>query len=287
MKTVAQSIVWFIKIAAGSVLFALGFNLFLLPNELNAGGISGLAMIAVHVLDFGSVGMITMLVNLPLFAVGGIKIGKKFFFGSLAGMIASSVALDALAGLPYPAVDPLLAALYGGAMCGLGLGLVFSLGASTGGSDIIVRLLKRKMQNVPIGTINICFDLAVAALTGMTFHNISSALYSGVAIFITGKVIDAVVYSFDYSKVVVIISDYHEQIVRVITEDLDRGVTYLHGEGAYSNSSKKVIFSVVKKQQIAELKRFVVKIDPNAFIVVQDAHQVLGEGFGRYSKDSL
>jgi len=287
MKTVAQSIVWFIKIAAGSVLFALGFNLFLLPNKLNAGGISGLAMIAVHVLDFGSVGMITMLVNLPLFAVGGIKIGKKFFFGSLAGMIASSVALDALAGLPYPAVDPLLAALYGGAMCGLGLGLVFSLGASTGGSDIIVRLLKRKMQNVPIGTINICFDLAVAALTGITFRNISSALYSGVAIFITGKVIDAVVYSFDYSKVVVIISDYHEQIVRVITEDLDRGVTYLHGEGAYSNSSKKVIFSVVKKQQIAELKRFVVKIDPNAFIVVQDAHQVLGEGFGRYSKDSL
>lgn len=287
MKTVAQSIVWFIKIAAGSVLFALGFNLFLLPNELNAGGISGLAMIAVHVLDFGSVGMITMLVNLPLFAVGGIKIGKKFFFGSLAGMIASSVALDALAGISAPAVDPLLAALYGGAMCGLGLGLVFSLGASTGGSDIIVRLLKRKMQNVPIGTINICFDLAVAALTGITFRNISSALYSGVAIFITGKVIDAVVYSFDYSKVVVIISDYHEQIVRVITEDLDRGVTYLHGEGAYSNNSKKVIFSVVKKQQIAELKRFVVKIDPNAFIVVQDAHQVLGEGFGRYSKDSL
>ena len=287
MKTVAQSIVWFIKIAAGSALFALGFNLFLSPNELNAGGISGLAMIAVHVLNFGSVGMITILVNLPLFAIGGIKIGKKFFFGSLAGMISSSVALDALAGLPSPNVDPLLAALYGGALCGLGLGLVFSLGASTGGSDIIVRLLKRKMQNVPIGTINICFDFAVAALTGITFHNISSALYSGVAIFITGKVIDAVVYSFDYSKVVVIISDSYEQISRVIKEDLDRGVTYLHGEGAYSNSSKKVIFSVVKKQQIAELKRSVVEIDPNAFIVVQDAHQVLGEGFGRYSKDSL
>ncbi len=287
MKIVAQSIVWFLKIAAGSILFALGFNLFLLPNELNAGGISGLAMIAVHVLNFGSVGMITMLVNLPLFAIGGIKIGKKFFFGSLVGMLASSVALDALAGLPSPAVDPLLATLYGGAMCGLGLGLVFSLGASTGGSDIIVRLLKRKMQNVPIGTINMCFDLTVAVLTGITFHNISSALYSGVAIFITGKVIDAVVYRFDYSKVVVIISDYHEQIVRVIKEDLDRGVTYLHGEGAYSNSSKKVIFSVVKKQQIAELKRAVVEIDPSAFIVVQDAHQVLGEGFGHYSKDSL
>ena len=287
MKTVAQSIVWFAKIAAGSVLFALGFNLFLVPNALNAGGITGLAMIAVRVLGFGSVGMITILVNLPLFAIGGIKIGKKFFFGSLVGMLSSSLALDGFAGLPYPAVDPLLAALYGGTICGLGLGLVFSLGASTGGSDIIVRLLKRKMQNVPIGTINICFDFTVAALTGITFRNISSALYSGVAIFITGKVIDAVVYRFDYSKVAVIISDYHEQIARVIKEDLDRGVTYLHGEGAYSNSSKKVIFSVVKKQQIAELKRAVAQIDPNAFIVVQDAHQVLGEGFGRYSKDSL
>ena len=126
MKTVAQSIIWFLKIIAGSVIFALGFNLFLLPNHLNAGGISGLAMIAVHVLDFGSVGIVTILVNLPLFAIGGIKIGKKFFYGSLAGMIASSVALDALAGLPHPTVDPLLAAAYGGALCGLGLGLVFS-----------------------------------------------------------------------------------------------------------------------------------------------------------------
>ncbi len=287
MKTVYQSVLWFFKIIAGSVLFAIGFNMFLQPNALNAGGISGLAMIAVRVLGVGSVGLITILVNLPLFALGGIKIGKKFFFGSLAGMLASSLALDGLAGIPAPDVDPLLAALYGGALCGLGLGLVFSLGASTGGSDIIVRLLKRKMQNVPIGTINMCFDLTVATLTGITFHNISSALYSGVAIFVTGKVIDAVVYSFDYSKVVMIISDAHEQIVRAIKEDLDRGATYLQGEGAYTQTSKKVIFTVVKKQQIAELKRFVVEIDPNAFIVVQDAHQVLGEGFGRYSKDAL
>ncbi len=287
MKTVMQSLMWFLKIAAGSILFALGFNLFLLPNSLNAGGISGLAMIAVHVLKFGSVGMITMLVNLPLFAIGGLKIGKKFFFGSLVGMFANSAAIDLLAGMPVPQVDPLLAAVYGGVMCGLGLGLVFSLGASTGGSDIIVRLLKLKMQNVPIGTINMCFDLTVAALTGITFQNISSALYSGVAIFVSGKVIDAVVYSFDYSKVVMIISDQHERITQIIHDDLDRGVTYLHGEGAYSGQNKKVIFSVVKKQQITDLKRLVVEVDPDAFIVVQDAHQVLGEGFGRYSKDAL
>ena len=287
MNKTVQSLRWFLKIIVGCVLFALGFDLFLGPNDLNAGGISGMAMILVHVLGFGSVGTVTMLMNLPLFAIGGIKVGKKFFFGSLAGMLASSVALDVLALLPVPETDPLLAALYGGVLCGMGLGMVFAAGASTGGSDIIVRLLKMKWQNVPIGTINTIFDLTVAALTGLAFWDISSALYSGVAIFVTGQVIDAVVYRFDYSKVVMIISEKHEAIMKVINEDLDRGATYLHGEGSYSHQPKKVIFTVVKKQQIADLKRLVVEIDPDAFIVVQEAHQVLGEGFARYSKDLL
>ena len=280
MNKTVQSLRWFLKIIVGCVLFALGFDLFLGPNDLNAGGISGMAMILVHVLGFGSVGTVTMLMNLPLFAIGGIKVGKKFFFGSLAGMLASSVALDVLALLPVPETDPLLAALYGGVLCGMGLGMVFAAGASTGGSDIIVRLLKMKWQNVPIGTINTIFDLTVAALTGLAFWDISSALYSGVAIFVTGQVIDAVVYRFDYSKVVMIISEKHEAIMKVINEDLDRGATYLHGEGSYSHQPKKVIFT-------ADLKRLVMEIDPDAFIVVQEAHQVLGEGFARYSKDSL
>ena len=167
------------------------------------------------------------------------------------------------------------------------MGAVFAAGASTGGSDIIVRLLKMKWEHVPIGTINICFDLAVAALTGIAFRNVSSALYSGVTIFVTGQVIDAVVYRFDYSKAVLIISEHHEAIAKAIMEDLDRGATYLSGEGTYSGREKKVIFTVVKKQQVTELKRLVTGIDPDAFVVVQEAHQVLGEGFARYSKDSL
>lgn len=287
MNKVTKSIWWFGKIIIGSVIFALGFNLFLEPNALNAGGISGLAMILVHLLGFGSVGTITILMNLPLFVLGGIKIGKKFLIGSLAGMLATSIALDLLALLPSPEVDPLLAALYGGAICGLGLGIVFSTGGSTGGSDIIVRVLKLRWANVPIGIINTIFDLAVATLTGLAFRNIASTLYSGVAIFVTGRIIDAVVYSFDYSKVALIISDQHEAITEMINRDLDRGATYLHGEGSYSHQDKKVVLTVVKRQQIADLKRLVVEIDPNAFIVVQEAHQVLGEGFARYSHDSL
>lgn len=287
MKKAVQSVLWFGRIVLGCALFGLGFNLFLDPNDLNAGGISGLSMILVHVLGFGSVGTVTMLMNLPLFALGGMKIGKKFFVGSLVGLVASSVAVDTLTVLPVPAVDPLLAALYGGVLCGLGLGMVFVSGASTGGSDIIVRLLKRKMQNVPIGTINMVFDLTVAVLTGLAFRDMSRALYSGVAIFVSGQVIDAVVYRFDYSKVALIISAEHEAIAKAIALELDRGATFLHGEGSYSHRDTKVVLTAVKKQQLAELKRLVVQIDPDAFIIVQEAHQVLGDGFSRYSKDAL
>ncbi len=287
MKKLWKETLWGGKILVGSALFSLGFNLFLAPNGLNAGGLSGLAMAVVHLIRMGTVGGVTLLMNLVLFLVGGLKIGKRFAIGSGIGALVVSFSLDLLALLPAPHTEPLLAALYGGVVCGLGLGVVFSTGASTGGSDIIVRLLKLKYQNVPIGTINICFDLAVAALTGIAFGDITKALYSGVAIFVAGRVIDAVVYRFDYSKTAIIISGHHETICRRIMEELDRGATYLEGEGSYSHQPRKVIFTVVKKQQIAELKRLVVEIDPNAFIVVQEAHQVLGEGFARYSKDSL
>ena len=275
------------KILFGCGVFSLGFNLFLIPNGLNAGGISGLAMLFVRLTNIGTIGLVTTLINLPLFAVGGMKVGKKFFFGSLLGMLLSSVLIDLLSIIPTPQTEPLVGAIYGGVLCGFGLGIVFSQGASTGGSDIIVRLLKLKWQNVPIGTIAMGFDLGVVVLTGLAYRNIGMALYSGVAIYISGKVIDAVVYRFDYSKVALIISKDHASIAAVIATELDRGVTYLSGEGYYSGTPTKVILTAVKKQQLAELKKLVVQIDPDAFIIVQEAHQVLGDGFSRYSKDSL
>ena len=287
MEKGMKTLVWLGKIIAGCALFGAGFALFLEPNDINAGGISGLAMIAVHLLGFGSVGTLTMLMNLPLFVIGGIKVGKKFFVGSLVGMAASSILLDAFTLVPHPATEPLLAALYGGLLCGIGLGIVFSTGASTGGSDIIVRLLKMKYENVPIGTISIVFDAVVIILTGLVFWDVSKALYCGVTIFVSGQVVDAVVYRFDYSKVALIISSEHERIAREIGLKLDRGATYLRGEGSYSGNDVKVILTVVKKQQVAELKRLIMEIDSKAFVVVQEAHQVLGEGFSRYSKDLL
>ena len=275
------------RILFGCALFGAGFNMFLLPHNMNAGGLSGLSMILVHLLKFGTVGTVTMLVNIPLFVIGGLKIGKKFFFTSLLGMIASSVSIDLLTKLPVPQVDPLLAALYGGVLSGLGLGIVFAAGATTGGSDIIVRLLKRKWPDVPIGTINTCFDLAVVTLTGIAFGDMSRTLYCGIAVFVMGQVIDAVVYRFDYSKVALIITKHYQAVADRIGTELERGATLLNGEGAYSGEEKKVILTAVKRQQLTELKKLVSEIDPDAFVIVQEAHQVLGDGFSRYSKDAL
>lgn len=288
MKNVMQKVLWGLKITAGSCLFSLGLTLFLLPNDLNAGGISGLAMILCKLVGIGGVGIVTAVINLPLFAAGRLKIGGEFFLGSLIGMVASSASIEIfIALLPTPQVEPLLAALYGGVLCGAGLGIVFLIGASTGGSDIIVRLLKMRWQHVPIGTINIIFDLSVAILTGLVFRDMSRALYSGVAIFVTGKVIDAVVYRFDYSISALIITNQNEQVVKMIADKLDRGATYLYGQGSYSNRDMKIVLTAVKKQQLAELKHLVSGIDPDAFIIVQEAHQVLGYGFSSNTDKSL
>ena len=284
-----KQLLWdILKITFGCALFGLGFSTFLNPAGLNVGGISGLAMVLLHLTDFGTVGTITLLINLPLFIFGGFRIGKKFFVGSLLGMALSSTAIDLCALIPpVSGLDPLMCAIYGGVVCGVGLGMVFTTGSSTGGSDIIVRLLKLKWQHVPIGVINTCFDMGVAILTGVVFGDISRTLYSGITIFLCGKIIDTVVYSFDCTKVALIITKQHEAVVNTISTELDRGATYLHGEGSYSHQDFKVVLTAVKRHQIASLKQLVVEIDPNAFIIVQEAHQVLGDGFSRYTKDSL
>ena len=278
---------WIAATIVGSAIFALGFSLFLAPNDMSPGGISGLAMILVEVLHFGSVGKLSILINLPLFILGGLKIGRRFFAGSLLGMLLSSLLIDAFAVIEMVAVEPLMAALYGGLVCGLGLGMVFVCGTSTGGSDILVRLLKLKYRNVPIGQISMTFDVVVVILTGLVFHDVSKALYTGVSVFICGKVVDAVVYRFDYSAVALIISSEYEKIAYEIGVKLDRGATFLHAEGSYSRIPTNVVLAAVKKQQVAELKDLVVHLDPKAFIIVQEAHQVLGDGFARYSKDAL
>lgn len=287
MKQLRKSYRWILDTIVGSTLFSAGFAFFLQPNNMSSGGISGLALVAVELLGFGSVGLYSVLINLPLFLLGGKKIGKRFFFGSILGMLLSSALIDLLAAIPIPTVEPLLGVLYGGVICGIGLGIVFVCGTSTGGSDILVRLLKLKYRNVPIGQISMCFDALVVVLTGLVFQDLNKALYTGITAVLCGKMVDAVVYRFDYSKVVLIISPEYEAIAREIGLQLDRGATFLHGEGSFSHTQTKVVLAAVKRQQITELKELVMQLDPNAFLIVQEAHQVLGDGFSRYSKHAL
>lgn len=287
MQKLWQTYQWIPQTVLGSALFAAGFAFFLQPNDLSSGGISGLALILVELTQFGSVGVVSILINLPLFLLGGLKIGKRFFAGSLIGMLLSSVLIDGFAALHLPAVEPVIAIVYGGVLCGLGVGIVFAAGTSTGGSDILVRLLKLRYRNVPIGQISLTFDALVVLLTGLVFRDMNKALYTGITVFLSGKMVDAVVYRFDYSKVAMIITKEYDTIAREIGDKLDRGATFLHGEGSYSGEETKVILTAVKKQQIAQLKELVMTLDPKAFVIVQEAHQVLGDGFHRYSRHSL
>lgn len=287
MRTFYKNYGWIFTTLAGSALFALGLDLFLMPHELNAGGVSGLAMVIHQLLPVVSVGIIQIIINLPLFLLGGLKIGKKFFIGSLLGMAACSMFIDLFSRLPVPETEPLLGLIYGSLLCGAGIGMVFAGGTSTGGSDILVRLLKLKLKNVPVGQICLAIDLVVAVLTGLVFGDVTKTLYTGVTVFLTSKIVDAVIYRFDYSKVVLIITAHYEQVAKTVGEKLSRGTTFLYGQGAYTGKETKVVLCAIRRQQLAEIKELVTDIDPNAFIIVQEAHQVLGDGFSRFSKDSL
>ena len=286
-----DKIKWVVMTLVGSFIFGAGYAIFLGPNGLNAGGISGLAAVIVELINpngaipFITVGMLTILINLPLFAIGGMKIGKKFFFGSLLGMSFSSLVMDNL--LIMIEVEPLIAAVYGGVITGFGVGIVFLAGASTGGADIVVRLVKLKAKNTNIGQIAITFDVFVVLLTGLVFGNISNALYTGITVFLCGKMMDTVVYGFDNSKMALIITQEYEQVAKVISDKLGRGATYLHSQGTYSLKDSKVVLVAIYPKQIAELKDLVITIDPNAFVIIQEAHQVLGDGFAKHTKDSL
>ena len=287
MKKWMNKIGWIFNTILGAAIFALGFDLFLQPHGLNCGGVSGLSMVLVEVIGFGSVGLLQIVINVPLFLLGGLKIGRKFFIGSLIGMASSSLFIDLFSVIPTPDTEVLLAIVYGAALCGLGVGLVFSAGTSTGGSEIVVRLMKLKWRNVSVGAFCLAFDVAVALLTGIIFRDVAKTLYTGITVFVTSQVLDVVVYRFDYSKVAMIITKEYQQVAFRIGKELQRGATLLHGEGAYSHQDTKVVLTAVKRRQLAELKELVTDIDPAAFIIVQEAHQVLGDGFARYTKNSL
>lgn len=293
MKKLWDRFGWFVTTVLGSATFGLSFAIFLAPNGMNGGGISGLAQSLLMLFGGAEVaekhtGLLTILINLPLFAIGGLKIGKRFFFGSLVGLSVSSLLMDYFPLAWVPTLqDPLLGAIFGGMISGIGLGFVFMSGTSTGGSDIVVRLVKLKAKNLPIGQIALIFDLIVVILTAIAYGDFNNALYTAITVFLCDKMIDAVAYGFDYSNVALIISKEYARLPEIIDAKLGRGSTYLYSQGTYSKTDNKVVLVAVKRKQINDLKELVAEIDPDAFVILQEAHQVLGDGFAKHTKDSL
>ena len=269
------------KITLGCAIFALGFDLFLEPNDLNVGGMSGLAMVARKLLGFGSIGVLTAMFNVPLFLLGAKKLGKKFLFGSLAGMLLSSLFIDLFAGIPKPGTEILLDSLYGGLFVGAGLGLVFLAGATTGGSDIAAKLLRRRFRSASLGKVMLVIDLAIITLTGIVFQDLSKTLYSALPLAVSSLVMDQLLYGLDHSTVALIISERYEQVSKAIEIRLDRGATVLDGSGSYTGKPRPVLMSAVRQRELPEVKAIVREIDPDAFVILLPAHQVLGEGFRR------
>lgn len=270
-------------ILLGCTVFSLGFDLFLDPNNINVGGITGIAMILRELLGFGSIGAYFAAINIPLFLLGYKELGRRFFIGSMLGMLFSTVLLDLLTIIPVPKIDLMLEALYGGGLTGLGLGLVFMAGASTGGSDIMAKLLRKRFRRLKLSRLMLILDIITVTLTGVVFHDITRTLYSALPLYVSALVMDSVIYGLDYSSMALIISDKYSEIVAEIARKLERGTTLLDAHGGYHGDSRQVVMCAIRRRQITELKDLVSRIDPNAFMILQDAHQVLGEGFMRYS----
>mgnify|MGYP004518935109 FL=1 len=283
-KTIWREVRFLGLILFGSVCYAIGFDLFLMLHQVNAGGVSGASMLICAALGWdGGVGILTLGINVPLFLLGYRYLGKRFFVGSIVGTIATSAFIELFARIPAPQTDIMLGVLYGGVLVGLGLGVVFYAGASTGGVDIIASLLRKKFRSISVGNLMLAVDSAVIILTGVVYRDINKTLYSALTLFLCTTVLDAVIFGLNDSTVALIISDSYAAIAREIEDKLARGVTMLSGYGGYTGAEKMVLLVAVRKQQTTQLKMLVERIDPEAFLILQRSHQVLGNGFGRYS----
>ena len=286
-STVKQHILSFLIITLGSAIFAVGFSWFFQPNAIASGGLTGFAQIVHHLFPSIPVGATVIVLNIPLFILGWRLIGGKLLIGSLWAMFISSVIIDLLATLNWQPTDPILASIFGGVAMGLSLGLILQQGSTTGGTDLLARLLKLKLAWLPMGKLLLVIDLVVIALVAIAFGELNAALYGAVSMYISSLVLDGVLYGLDNAKVAYIISDHNETIQQVLVHDLDKGVTILPGQGCYSGTEKKVLMCAFKQKEIAVIKAAVKEIDPDAFLIVCNAHEVLGEGFRAYKKDDV
>lgn len=275
---------WFVSyglILTGAFIMAAGYVLFVSPYKFVPGGVYGIGIILYHLLGF-PVGLTGLALNIPLMIIGVKYLGPRFGVKTVVGFFLASGFIDGLAFItgnePLEGIEPLLASIFGGVLIGLGLGLIFKAKATSGGSSIIAMLLT-KYTRMPLGQSLMIIDALIVLLGLAAFGDWTIPLYSLIIIFITGKVIDVVLEGFSYEKTLFIISDRYEEIADKILKDLNRGGTFIEGKGMFRKDDKKIIFVNVTRREVAILQDFINQVDPDAFVTVIEASEILGKGF--------
>ncbi len=269
-----------IYIVIGSAVMALAYNLFLIPHHIVPGGAGGVAMILNYFFST-PVGLTILVINIPLFLLGIKTLGRTYGVKSLVGIAVSSLLID---GFTYvfhirSATDnPILACIFGGILLGAGLGLVFRGGGSTGGSDIVGQVLSR-YTNLSTGTAILVVDFVVISAAGLCFGQFELALYGYLNLYLQTRAIDLVLEGLSYTRALFIISDSAQAVAEAITGKMNRGATVLNATGAYSQERKDMVFSVMAKREISRAREIVREADPQAFVIITDVYEVLGEGF--------
>ena len=277
----AERLFSYTQILLGALVGGAAYPLFLTPNRIAPGGITGVATILNHLLRW-PVGIVSLALNIPLFLIGYRSMGKIFAFRSLIATILFSVFIDALPLQPMT-TDPLLGALYGGVLLGIGLGLIMRGGATTGGSDMIARMVHKRFPFISTGAFLFAIDFAVVLAAGFLIGT-TEALYALINIFLTAKVMDVVIIGFSSNKACFVISPRWQEISRRIMRDMDRGVTQLTARGAYTGAERPTLLCVISRSEITAFKRILREEDENAFVIIVEAHEAIGDGFSALSE---
>ena len=266
----------YLHILLGCFLGAAAYPLFLTPNRIAPGGITGIATILNHLLQW-PVGTVSLILNIPLFLIGYRAMGKVFAFRSLVATVFFTLFIDILPLHPLT-TDPLLGTLYGGVLLGIGLGLIMRGGATTGGSDMIARMVHKRFQFVSTGSFLFAIDFAVVLAAGFLIGT-TEALYALISIFLTAKVMDVIIIGFSANKACFVISDRWQEISDRILRDMDRGVTQLTSRGAWTGTERPTLLCVIGRSEIMSFKRILREEDENAFVIIVEAHEAIGDGF--------
>ena len=278
----------YVLIVLGAVIHAVAFNMFLGPNQIPMGGLSGLAQIINFLIPILPVGTMNMVMNVPLLLLSGKLLGRRMLISSVVAVATSSVAIDAIGAMhDFAAMDPFLSAIFGGAMMGLGLGMISAQNTTLGGTSTLARLIKIKYPWLSTGSIIVGSDIVILVLAVIAFGKLEAALYGTIALLALELIMDKVLYGMDPSKVAYIVSEKAQEIAVVLMEEQERGVTVLRGEGAYTGEEKKILMVAFRQKDIVQIKRTVHGMDKKAFMVVVDANTVLGGGFEDYQKGEL